>query len=297
MQFRVVCKIKDSWWSHKLPKSYWSWWRRNSRILCHCLCPHCYHGIFHSWPRIYWINCEFIIWWIVLVEFTIGFSSEPVIHRHPKVQYRSASVTATSAHCTTAVSCFPFIIIFTTRLSWSTAISSRTRSRPSSSNSVSLAPTWWPRAKDSSQRYITGVVGTWAYNIRVHRQTFHSDGIRSNPPPTGGFTSVRWDHDEFSIFYLDLENFIIPQVQLKDFKFTPNAIRCFYFAITLEVLMCNEFDLSRWQIRNTSHKNFRLFPRWAALAQELKAVPTYIARSVRGKNTTAATRGNQSPPL
>ncbi|KAF9406124.1 hypothetical protein HW555_013384 [Spodoptera exigua] len=107
-----------------------------------------------------------------------------------KVQYRSASVTATSAHCTTAVSSFPFIIIFTTRLSWSTAISSRARSRPSSGRLVSLALAQSPPSKDSSQHYITGVVGARAYNIRVHRQTFHSDGIRSNPPRTAGFTSV-----------------------------------------------------------------------------------------------------------
>lgn len=143
-----------------------------------------------------------------------------VSHLHPKVQYRSASVTATSAHCTTAVSSFPFIIIFTTRLSWSTAISSRARSRSSSARLVSLALAQRPSAKDSSQHYITGVVGARAYNIRVHRQTFHSDGIRSNPPRTAGFTSVRWDRDTFSIFYLDLDYFRTSS-PITRFKFNP----------------------------------------------------------------------------
>lgn len=84
------------------------------------------------------------------------------------------------------------------------AISSRTRSRPSSRRLVPLAPAPNPTSKDSSQRYITTVEGTRAYNIRVHRQTFHSDRIRSNQPPTGGFPSQRWDCEQFSIFYLIL---------------------------------------------------------------------------------------------
>lgn len=56
----------------------------------------------------------------------------------PKVQYRAAGATATSAHCTTVNSAFPFIIIFTSRLSWSTAgnrsrrgVLQRVRSSPS----------------------------------------------------------------------------------------------------------------------------------------------------------------------
>ncbi|XP_063822139.1 paxillin-like [Ostrinia nubilalis] len=43
-------------------------------------------------------------------------------------------------------------------------------------------------AKDSPERYITGVVGPRAYNIRVHSQTFHSNRIRSSPPRPDGVT-------------------------------------------------------------------------------------------------------------
>lgn len=75
-------------------------------------------------------------------------------------------------------------------------------------------------------------MGTRAYNIRVHRQTFHSDGIRSNPPPTSGLHSVRWDYDEFSIFYLDLKVLLFIfkskcKIQVHCQPFIP----CFYFAI------------------------------------------------------------------
>lgn len=83
------------------------------------------------------------------------------------------------------------------------AISSRSSRRHSSNIAVPLALIDLLIAKDSRERYITGVVGPRAYNIRVHIQTFHSDRIHSSPSRPDGYLLYVPRSVDFAIFYLD----------------------------------------------------------------------------------------------
>jgi hypothetical protein len=113
----------------------------------------------------------------------------------------SMAVTATSAHCTTVKPDFPLIIIFTSLLSWAMSISSRAY-RHHSSAAISLPPAAFPTSKDRSERYITAVEGPPAYYIRVHRETFHSDRIRSNTTRPNGVSLCTLQNYDISIYVL-----------------------------------------------------------------------------------------------
>lgn len=121
--------------------------------------------------------------------------------RYFKVQYRPTEVPTISAHCTTGIS-FPFIIIFTSLLSWCTAISSHGdgSGRRSSARRLSLAPADRLTSKDSPGRYITRLVGRELIILEYIDKHFTRPPFAPIHCDRTGLPSVRLRRRDLTIF-------------------------------------------------------------------------------------------------